>query len=389
MIRPKPPLAAAMLALLVSPVAAQQPPLVTTSAPATAPLAAATRLARWQLAHFDDGTMIARVTDQTRNRRAWEQAVFWIGLSELADATRSPDLAAAVRSMGEANGWAPGPRPYHADDFAITQAYLMTARGAGAKEIAPTRAALDHILATPPRVGLGFYEGKGAASGSCLDRWCWCDALFMAPPAWFEMSRRTGSRAYRDFALKEFWATTDFLYDPVEHLFYRDSRFFERRGPSGAKQFWSRGNGWVMAGMARSIPLLPAGPDRTRMVALFREMAARLRDLQKPDGYWAPSLLEGADSPPESSGTAFYTYALAWGIDAGLLDRVAYEPSVRRGWDALTRAVRPDGRLGWVQQVSYLPEKVQADDTQYYGTGAFLLAATAVAKLDARGGGRK
>lgn len=383
-----------LVAALAAPAAAQQPPpAVTTVAPAAAPLAAATRLARWQLAHFDDGTMIARVTDQTRNRRAWEQAVFWIGLAELADAMRSPEFTAAVRGMGEANGWAPGPRPYHADDFAITQAYLMTARGAGARQIAPTRAALDRILAAPPRVGLGFYEGKGAASGSCLDRWCWCDALFMAPPAWFEMARRTGNRAYRDFALKEFWATTDFLYDPVEHLFYRDSRFFERRGPTGAKQFWSRGNGWVMAGMARSIPLLPPGADRTRMVALFREMAARLRDLQKPDGYWAPSLLETAESPPESSGTAFYIYALAWGIDAGLLDRAAYEPNVRRSWDALTRAVRPDGRLGWVQQVSYLPEKVQADDTQYYGTGAFLLAATAVARLDAHvdahRGGRK
>ena len=389
MIRPKLPLVAAVLATLAPPLSAQQPVRATMTAPAAAPLAAAIRLARWQLAHFDDGTMIARVTDQTRNRRAWEQAVFWIGLSELADATRSPELAAAVRGMDEANGWAPGPRPYHADDFAITQAYLMTARTANAREIAPTRAALDRILAAPPRVGLGFYEGPGAASGACLDRWCWCDALFMAPPAWFEMARRTGNRAYRDFALKEYWATTDFLYDPVEHLFYRDSRFFERRGPTGAKQFWSRGNGWVMAGMARSIPLLPPGADRTRMVALFREMAARLRELQKPDGYWAPSLLEGAGSPPESSGTAFYTYALAWGIDAGLLDRTAYEPTVRRGWDALTRAVRPDGRLGWVQQVSYLPEKVQADDTQYYGTGAFLLAATAVARLDARDGGRK
>jgi rhamnogalacturonyl hydrolase YesR len=113
-------------------------------------------------------------------------------------------------------------------------------------------------------------------------------------------------------------------------------------------------------------------------------MAARLRQLQKPDGYWAPSLLAPENSPPETSGTAFYTYGMAWGIKAGLLKREEYEPSVRRGWAALSRAIQPDGRLGWVQQVSDRPEKVEAGDTQYYGVGAFLLAATAVADLDKR-----
>jgi rhamnogalacturonyl hydrolase YesR len=107
-----------------------------------------------------------------------------------------------------------------------------------------------------------------------------------------------------------------------------------------------------------------------------------LSQLQKSDGYWAPSLLAPEDSPPESSGTAFYTYGFAWGIHAGLLPREEYEPVARRGWSALLRAVQPDGRLGWVQQVSDRPDKVEAVDTQFYGVGAFLLAATAVARLD-------
>ena len=59
-----------------------------------------------------------------------------------------------------------------------------------------------------------------------------------------------------------------FLFDPAEHLFYRDSRFFERRDDRQRKLFWSRGNGWVFAGLARIIPLLPeASADRKRMVA--------------------------------------------------------------------------------------------------------------------------
>jgi hypothetical protein len=68
----------------------------------------------------------------------------------------------------------------------------------------------------------------------------------------------------------------------------------------------------------------------------------------------------------------------------GLLDRAAFEPAARRGWAALERAIQPDGRLGWVQQVSDRPDQVAAEDTQYYGVGAFLLAATAIADLDGK-----
>jgi rhamnogalacturonyl hydrolase YesR len=110
-------------------------------------------------------------------------------------------------------------------------------------------------------------------------------------------------------------------------------------------------------------------------------MAGKLKATQKPDGYWAPSLLAPEGSPPESSGTGFFTYGLAWGVKTGLLPRAEYAPAVRKGWSALVRAIQPDGRLGWVQQVSDRPEQVLATDTQYYGVGAFLLAATAVADL--------
>ncbi|MBO9713863.1 glycoside hydrolase family 88 protein [Sphingomonas sp.] len=348
------------------------------------PIALATKLANWQLDHMDGAEHVSRVTTETKNPRAWEQAVFWIGVTALADAGNSPELRKAVLDMGRANQWLPARRPFHADDLVITQSYLWAAgHGAGPAAIGPTRKAFDYILAHRPRVTLAFYQPpSGYDDTECLKRWCWCDALFMAPPAMVELSRQTGDRRYRDYAMREYWATTDFLFDPAEHLFYRDSRFFERRDAQNRKQFWSRGNGWVFAGMARIIPLLEKGSaDRVRMEALFREMAARLKELQKPDGYWSPSLLAPEDSPPESSGTGFYTYGIAWGIRAGLLDRKSYEPVARRGWAALTRAIQPDGRLGWVQQVSDRPEKVEPNDTQFYGVGAFLLAATQIAAL--------
>ncbi len=345
---------------------------------------AGVKLARWQLSRMADTSHIPRATGGTRNPRGWEQAVFWIGLTELADAGAPADIRKAILAMGAANGWKPADRPYHADDHAITQAYLWAAKqGAEASVIEPTQKIFDYVLANPARVNLAFHvPPTGYNDTECLTRWCWCDALFMSPPAFLEMARQTGDARYRDFALKEFWATTDFLYDPAESLYYRDSRFFERRDEQQRKMFWSRGNGWVLAGMARIIPLLePGSPDRLRMEILFREMAVKIKATQKPDGYWPPSLLAPENSPPESSGTAFYTYAIAWGVHQGLLERRDYEPVARRGWAALTRSIQPDGRLGWVQQVSDRPEQVEPQDTQYYGVGAFLLAASALSKL--------
>ncbi len=381
------PLAALALAhLLVAPSFAKTPaPAPATAAAQATPIALATRLAEWQLTRLTDTSHVSRATTETRNPRAWEQAVFWVGMTALADAGAPPAITKAVLTMGAANAWQPARRPFHADDLVITQSYLWAARhGGGTAAAAPTRRAFDYVVAHPPQVGLAYYEPPaGYDATECLTRWCWCDALFMAPPAMIELSRQTGDRRYRDYAMKEYWATTDFLFDPAEHLFYRDSRFFERRDDQGRKQFWSRGNGWVFASMARIIPMLEKGSaDRSRMEKLFVEMAARLKTLQKADGYWAPSLLAPDDSPPESSGTGFYTYGLAWGIKAGLLERRAYEPAARRGWAALARSIQPDGRLGWVQQVSDRPEKVEPNDTQYYGVGAFLLAATAIAQLD-------
>ena len=367
----------ATLAILLAPVAAQ----------AEAPLAAAEKLADWQLARLHDTGGMSRQIAETADTRSWMRAAFWIGLTALADHDRSPRFRDAIMAMGRGNRWKADDRPYHADSQAILQPYLWAARnGAGAAARAGAKAKFDYILAHPPRATLAWYQPpSGYDDNECLIRWCWCDAVFMASPGWLEMSRQTGDRRYAAFALAEFWATTNFLYDPKERLYYRDSRFFDRRDATGHKLFWSRGNGWVFAGLARMIPLLPTGSsDRVRMEALFREMAARLVTLQKPDGYWAPSLLAPENAPPETSGTGFFTYGLAWGIKAGLLDRAAYEPAARKGWAALERAIQPDGRLGWVQQVSDRPDEVAASDTQFYGVGAFLLAATAIADLDGK-----
>jgi rhamnogalacturonyl hydrolase YesR len=179
------------------------------------------------------------------------------------------------------------------------------------------------------------------------------------------------------------WKTTDYLYDPQERLYYRDSRYFSPREANGAKIFWSRGNGWVLAGLARVLEYLPRDyKERPRFVRLFKDMAERVATLQRPDGYWRVSLLDPASYPiPETSGTGFFTYALAWGVNAGLLERGRFEPVILRGWSALNLAVSPDGKLGFVQPVGAAPGATGPDQTEIYGAGAFLLAGSELYRL--------
>ena len=139
----------------------------------------------------------------------------------------------------------------------------------------------------------------------------------------------------------------------------------------------------MFAGLALVLEYLPPDdPARPRLVALFKEMAPAVLRVQTPEGYWPSSLLDPGQVPgPETSGTGFFTFGFAWGINHGLLDRATYEPAARKGWSALVRAVHPDGKLGYVQQVGASPEPTSAETTEIYGIGAFLHAGTELHRM--------
>lgn len=158
--------------------------------------------------------------------------------------------------------------------------------------------------------------------------------------------------------------------------FYRDWRYFDDREANGEKVFWGRGNGWVLAGLAELLQILPpSNAYRDFYEELFVGLALRLAELQNPDGYWHASLLDPASYPsPETSATGFIVYGLAYGVNAGLLDARTLMPVILKGWNALTDAVGPDGKLGYVQPIGADPRKVSRDMTEVYGVGAFLAA---------------
>ena len=158
----------------------------------------------------------------------------------------------------------------------------------------------------------------------------------------------------------------------------------DRKEANGKKVFWGRGNGWVIGGLAEILKTLPAEDTEFRpfYLELYKEMSERLAGLQGKDGYWHASLLDPDSYPsPETSATGFIVYGLAYGINQGYLPADKYLPVVKKGWEALTRAVEANGKLGWVQPVGADPKKVTRDMTELYGTGAFLMATSEIYKL--------
>jgi unsaturated rhamnogalacturonyl hydrolase len=308
----------------------------------------------------------------------WTQAAYYTGMMAFSNVAADAKYLAAMRSMGEKNQWRPGLRPGHADDYAVVATYAQLYRlDKDAKMVRPARALFDFLATRKYDEPLAFGNGIEARELA------WCDALFMGPPAMSALSAATGDRRYLDLGNRLWWKTTDYLYDKDEHLYFRDSRYFDSREPNGKKTFWSRGNGWVIAGLVRMLDDMPANyPDRPRYLTLYKEMAAKIAELQGADGYWRSSLLDAASLPsPETSGTGFFVYALAWGVNRGILDRQAFEPVVRKGWAAMVAAVQPDGMIGWVQRIGDKPGATSAETTEIYGVGALLLAGTEMHRL--------
>ncbi len=325
------------------------------------------RVADWQLSY-----------PSTDPKSGWVNAAFYDGVMALAKFDPEQKYSNAMAEQGKINRWDLGTRAYNADDHAVAQFYLeLYELTSDPQMVQATRQRFDQIYDYPQSDNLDFSRTDHD------NRWSWCDALFMDPPAWARLSKVTGDSKYLDSADRRWWVTADFLYDKDEHLFYRDSTFFKQQEPNGKKVFWSRGNGLVVAGLARFLDYMPKDyPDRAKYLKQFAEMAEKIKSLQQDDGLWRTGLLDPASHPqPEASGSAFFTYALAWGVNQGVLDGATYSPVVFKAWDALSQCVQADGKLIHVQPVGAKPEGFPESSHTPYGAGAFLLAGSEVYKL--------
>lgn len=332
------------------------------------------KVATWQLDSIERKGM-------RHGLREWTSATLFTGLMELSDISKGDRYERYMRkSVGEKYQWKmyQDKYRYYADNYCVGQLYCWISE----KDNDPTIVE-DLITMADTLVLRPHDEDLAWRNDIALREWAWCDALFMGPPALAMLADMTGNYSYLDLTDRLWWKTTAYLYDEEEKLYFRDQTYFDKREENGAKVFWSRGNGWVLAGLVRVLDHMPQDySSREKWEKLYKDMIERIVTLQQTDGFWRTSLLHPERYPAkETSGTALYLYAITWGINNGLLEDSNYRPYVERAWGALVSSVHDSGKLGYVQQVGEAPGNVKYDDTEIYGVGAFLLAGAEVFKL--------
>ena len=215
------------------------------------------------------------------------------------------------------------------------------------------------------------------------DYWWWADGLYMVMPVMTKLYRVTGNPRYLDKLYEYICYSDSIMLDEETGLYYRDAKYVypKHKSANGKKDFWARGDGWVLAGLAKVLKDLPTEyAHRQFFVDKFVRMAETVAATQQPEGYWTRSMMDPEHAPgPETSGTAFFTYGLLWGVNNGYLDEATYLPVIRKAWDYLSKtALQKDGRVGYVQPIGEkaIPGQiVDENSTAPFGVGAFLLAA--------------
>ena len=322
------------------------------------------RVNDWQVAH-------PRMKPDDRN---WERGTWYTGVMAAYKATGDEKFLQQALEWGKQHQWQVGTEKQGANRlFCVeTWAELYFVKKDQAM-IAPAIEWLSTVASNSPAGAKVWYLEGGRRYADSLYGAC---ALAM-------MAKATGNKQFLACVHDFFWDVHAELFDKDDGLFYRDKRFIGQTTKNGKKIFWSRGNGWVLGGIVRILEYLPEDdPQRPRYVELLKTMSAAIAKRQGADGLWRPNLDDPDDvALPESSGTGFFCYGIAWGINHGLLDRATYEPVVKQAWAGLVKNVSPEGQVQWGQPVGDRPVNLQPTQTHEYVTGTFLLAGSEMLKL--------
>jgi unsaturated rhamnogalacturonyl hydrolase len=323
------------------------------------------------------------ITDKERPSNIWTRAVYYEGLMALYSIYPDSSFMNYVLQWSEFHKWnmRDGVETRNADNQCCAQTYIDLYMLNRFKEerITEIRTCIDAMIKSDK-----------------IDDWSWIDALQMAMPVFSRLGHVYGNEKYFD-RMHEMYMNTKLkqgatgLYSSTDHLWWRDKDFIPPyKEPNGEGCFWSRGNGWVTAALVRTLQFLPQKSKyRKEYVTTLEEMFQALVPLQRADGFWNVSLKDSTHfGGKELTGTALFTYSMAWSINNGLIGKKEYLPVVMKAWNAIiTESLHTNGSLGYVQGTGKEPKDGQPvgydnmPNFEDFGLGCFLLAGTEVYKL--------
>lgn len=335
-----------------------------------------------------------QATHPAEHNAFWDEAAYHTGNMEAYSITGNPDWLDYSQKWAEHNDWkgAKGTdRSKWKYNYGETDDHVLF----GDWQICfQTYADLYNILPDDKRIQRAREVMEYEISTPQNDYWWWADGLYMVMPVMTKLHKITGNKQYLDKLYEYIQVSDSIMYDPEEGLYYRDAKYVypAHTSANGKKDFWARGDGWVLAGLAKVLKDAPADWEHRKFFEdKYRRMADAVVACQQPGGYWSRSMYDEEHAPgPETSGTAFFTYGLLWGLNNGLLTDSKYLDAAQKGWNYLSKtALQKDGSIGYVQPIGEkaIPgQVVDRNSTSNFGTGAFLLAASEyVRMLEKRG----
>lgn len=323
-------------------------------------------------------------TNIERPSNIWTRAVYYEGLMALYSIDKKKVYYEYMLQWGEKHKWGlrGGIKTRNADNQCCGQTYIDMYLLDGKQHperVRDIKASMDSMLVTPK-----------------VDDWHWIDALQMAMPVLVKLGNLYNDTSYFK-RMYEMYAFTKYkhggkgLYNTAEKLWWRDKDFVPPyKEPNGDDCYWSRGNGWVVAALVKTLEALPkSDPHYNEYLQDYKDMCAALLPLQRADGYWNVSLNDPNHfGGKEVSGTSLFIYGFAWGINNGILEKKTYKTAIAKAWKAMVKeAVHPNGKLGYVQGTGKEPKDGQpvgfdkTPDFEDYGLGCFLLAGTEIYKM--------
>jgi unsaturated rhamnogalacturonyl hydrolase len=327
---------------------------------------------RWQREHPGHGDAF------------WNRAVYHVGNMHAYQVTRDESYRRFSDSWARHNQWQGAKSDKRAEwryDYGESERFVLFGDWQVCFQVYMM---LYHLNPKPAKIARAREVMEYQLNTPQNDYLWWSDGLFMVMPTMTELHRITGNPKYLAKLRDYFDYATGLMYDPQEGLFFRDAKYVypKHKSVNGKKDFWSRGNGWVLAALPLVIDGMPKNhPDREHYLGIFKEMARALAASRQKEGHWTRSILDPEHAPgPETSGTSFFAFGFLWGLRTGVLDAGTYGPVARDAWDFLVNtSLQDDGTVGYIQPIGEkaIPGQiVNARSTADFGVGAFLMAAS-------------